>query len=432
MSQDIDRATGFFQEKHLTPSSKALVRGALTLVLAGTTLLTLNGCKKNEESVLTPKPDKKYKIEVQTATPTEPPQDDLDKMEEERSKYLKESEAASFKEANQNQESQLIAKLMNEGTSQNEDTSEDETEDTEEAKATLETKTKTTTAEAGEMEIAEATTPSQVQAQAPPTTTNPINTAPNAVIDTSQQGQLTNNGQSFLEQPAINNEILTLPPVDSEGNQLSPEEAERQGYKSERVDYIDANGERQQYTVFRANNQGATPPAQQGQNTGTNEQAGTSQEGNVSGPDFLEAIDRTGAITDYAQAAQTIMANINAVRQQLGLALMTNDATMQSIANIRIPQVGVSYRSTGDSTGHNHEGEWALQWIANRYGWDCAMAENTGYFSTGSQTAEEVFMDYYNSAAHYANMFNPNLTRMGVALYPDTDGRTYLVMNFGR
>lgn len=421
MSQDIDKATGSSEAKQLGSSGKAMMRGALTLALAATTLLTLNGCKKNEESILTPKPDKKYKIEVQTTPPTQPPQDDLDKMEEERSKYIKESEEASFREANKSQESQLIAQLMNEGTNTTEEETE-KTEETEKSTATVETQTKATSPEGNGLEISEAQQPSQVQAQAPPTTTNPINTAPNAVIDTSQQGQVTNN-QSFLEQPAMNNEILTLPPVDANGNQLSPAEAANHGYQSETVEYIDTDGKKQHYTVFRANE-----PAGQSQNPGT----GTSQEPSQTGPDFLAAIDRTGAITDYAQAAQTIMANINAVRQQLGLTLMTNDATLQSIANIRAPQVGVSYRATGDSTGHQHDGIFSLQWIADRYGWGCAMAENTGYFSTGSQTAEEVFMDYYNSAAHYANMFNPNLTRMGVALYPDTDGRTYVVMNFGR
>lgn len=424
MSQDIDKANTSIQDKLLAHPGKAMMRSALTLMLAGTTLLTLSGCKKKEESVLTPKPDKKYKIEVQTTAPTQPPQDDLDKMEEERSKYIKEAEAEAFRKANESKESELIAQLMSGST----ESTETETEEEEETKATPATETKATTAETADLEISEAQKPSQVQAQAPPTTTNPINTAPNAVIDTSQQGQLTNNNQSFLEKPAMNNEILTLPPVDAEGNQLSPAEAANQGYHSEVVDYIDADGQKQHYTVFRANNQGTAPAGQgQGQGTGT----GTAQEGSENGQDFLKAIDRTGAITDYAQAAQTIMANINAVRQQLGLALMTNDATLQSIANIRAPQVGVSYRSTGDSTGHTHEGVFALQWIADRYGWNCAMAENTGYFSTGSQTAEEVFMDYYNSAAHYANMFNPSLTRMGVALYPDTDGRTYLVMNFG-
>lgn len=137
------------------------------------------------------------------------------------------------------------------------------------------------------------------------------------------------------------------------------------------------------------------------------------------------------ASEDLAGAAIVIMNRINQQRAAMGLAQMVNDQVMQSIANIRAPQVAASYQASGDATGHNHYGQRALDWIAVNYGVNCGMAENTGFFSYGLQTADEVYTDYFNSPGHAANMFNPNLTRMGVALWNDPDGRTYVVMNFG-
>ncbi len=137
-------------------------------------------------------------------------------------------------------------------------------------------------------------------------------------------------------------------------------------------------------------------------------------------------------IHDTAAGAATIINMINNYRVSIGLNAMVNDATMQSISLQRVVQVGVSYRATGDSTGHTHFGMGALQWIAANYGVGYAQAENTGFFTTGTKTPEQIYTAFFNSHGHYVNMMNPAYTKVGVALYYDpVDNREYVVMNFG-
>lgn len=140
----------------------------------------------------------------------------------------------------------------------------------------------------------------------------------------------------------------------------------------------------------------------------------------------------SAGIHDTAAGAATIIAMINNYRVSIGLNAMVNDATMQSISLQRVVQVGVSYRATGDATGHTHFGMGALQWIAANYGVNFAQAENTGFFTTGTKTPEQIYTAFFNSHGHYVNMMNPAYTRVGVALYYDPiDNREYVVMNFG-
>ena len=139
-----------------------------------------------------------------------------------------------------------------------------------------------------------------------------------------------------------------------------------------------------------------------------------------------------GVMHDTYAGAMTIIQMLNNHRASIGIAPLVNDAVMQEIALVRAPEVGNSYRASGDVTGHNHGGIFALTWIAQVYGANSGLAENTGFFRTGSKTPEEIFYAFLNSPPHYATMVNPNLTRVGIALYYDPiDNREYVVMNFG-
>lgn len=116
----------------------------------------------------------------------------------------------------------------------------------------------------------------------------------------------------------------------------------------------------------------------------------------------------------------------------MGLHALVNDAVMQEIALVRAPAVGDSYRNSSDATGHNHYGVFALTWIASVYGVNSGLAENTGFFTTGTKTPEQIYTAFMNSPPHYNTMVNPNFTRVGIALYYDPiDNREYVVMNFG-
>ncbi|MDO5737834.1 MAG: CAP domain-containing protein [Eubacteriales bacterium] len=137
-------------------------------------------------------------------------------------------------------------------------------------------------------------------------------------------------------------------------------------------------------------------------------------------------------IHDTYQGAMTIIALLNQYRQSMGIHALVNDAVMQEIALVRAPAVGNSYRNSSDATGHNHYGVFALTWIASVYGANSGLAENTGFFTTGTKTPEQIYTAFMNSPPHYQTMVNPNFTRVGIALYYDpVDNREYVVMNFG-
>ncbi|MDO5733988.1 MAG: CAP domain-containing protein [Eubacteriales bacterium] len=144
------------------------------------------------------------------------------------------------------------------------------------------------------------------------------------------------------------------------------------------------------------------------------------------------AAQGSAGIHDTYAGAMTIINLLNQHRASLGIHQLVNDAVMQEIALVRAPEVGVSYRATGDSTGHTHGGVFALTWIASVYGANSGLAENTGFFTTGTKTPEQIFTAFINSPAHYSTMVSAAYTRVGIALYYDpTDNREYVVMNFG-
>jgi uncharacterized protein YkwD len=133
--------------------------------------------------------------------------------------------------------------------------------------------------------------------------------------------------------------------------------------------------------------------------------------------------------TELAQAANVVVASVNAYRRGQGLQEVAQDAKLTQAAR----QLA-EYMATTGTFSHTADGRqfWdrALQ---NGYQF-CLIFENIAWMSgySSAQVAGQLFEGWKASPAHNQNMLQPGVTDTGIAIAQSSTGAFYAVQMFGR
>lgn len=173
-----------------------------------------------------------------------------------------------------------------------------------------------------------------------------------------------------------------------------------------------------------------------GSNVDTNTSTDTNQNQTTTTPDTNtnnggSSSSSSNTTSDQADPQATeaaFMKSINAERASKGLSQLTNDPTLQKMANIRVdeaiqtrsherpdgskwytllPELGITYKTGGENLAVEYSGMSPE-----------AMADDT----------MESFREETYAQNHYDNVMNPGITKMGVAAKYDAEGGFYQIV----
>ena len=124
--------------------------------------------------------------------------------------------------------------------------------------------------------------------------------------------------------------------------------------------------------------------------------------------------------TLHADFVTETIDQINVERQKSGLQTLTDDPTLDSIAQEWAEKLAdqqfLQHRSTG-----------GLKEFLIRYGWR-GMNENL-HRSTAPVTPAFVVKCWMDSPVHHENLLRAKITKVGIGVKTGTDGLTYVVFN---
>jgi uncharacterized protein YkwD len=143
-----------------------------------------------------------------------------------------------------------------------------------------------------------------------------------------------------------------------------------------------------------------------------------------SSPASPTGVESEGSVT--AAAANEIASLTNAERRQAGLAPFTISPLLMRAAQFHADQMA-SARRIAHVLPDARYPEPQDRLAAVGYRWQ-AYAENVAYGQGSPASAVAAWM---GSSGHRANILNPGLTELGVALAQGSDGRPYYVQVFG-
>lgn len=148
-------------------------------------------------------------------------------------------------------------------------------------------------------------------------------------------------------------------------------------------------------------------------------------------PIYITVEHRLPTIDEEKDIGAMIVDLVNKLREKLDISAVVESNQLMEIAKTRASDLPILYSHTRPN------GDNCFTLYKERHYEYTEAGENIGYIKargTTFQNASAIFLQWKNSAGHYANLINPEYTEMGVGIYSDerTDRIIYASLNFGR
>jgi uncharacterized protein YkwD len=144
------------------------------------------------------------------------------------------------------------------------------------------------------------------------------------------------------------------------------------------------------------------------------------------------AAPAAAAPVDLSAGVQSLIAQTNAARAARGITPLTVNPLLLQMAQGHADNMARENKfGDTDTDGHILDGhDWTWRAAQVGYGYSY-LGENVAYDFGYADPATQLFLQWWNSPAHQANMLDPHYTQIGVGLAHGPTGRTYGVMDFG-
>ncbi len=124
-------------------------------------------------------------------------------------------------------------------------------------------------------------------------------------------------------------------------------------------------------------------------------------------------------VTAKASCEDEVLAEMNAVREQVGLSNLTMDYELQKVATIRAEECSENFSHTRP----NGQAWYTVSSLTN--GENLAHAVNYN-----QQKPENVVYAWTLSPKHYANLVRSSYSTVGIAYFSDENGEIYIACEF--